>query len=74
LRTSDEELEKRNFKVARDVLASVWEDTIINEPVLDIQNNESSETMQVDEEAVSEDLLKTYPQQVQVQEKLIADR
>ncbi|CAG8822788.1 8162_t:CDS:2, partial [Racocetra persica] len=44
------------------------------EPVLDIQDNESSETMQVDEEVVLEDLLETYPQQVQVQEKLIADR
>ncbi|CAG8535804.1 31756_t:CDS:2, partial [Racocetra persica] len=122
LRTSDEELEKRNFKAAGDVLASVWEDTIINgyqwnqtdpseslfptttsdpteasnifpsigalkiyikkykkfnlskEPVLDIQDNKSSKIMQIDEEAVPEDLLETYPQQVQVQEKLIADR
>ncbi|CAG8449488.1 6300_t:CDS:2 [Dentiscutata heterogama] len=44
------------------------------EPVLDIQDYESSEPMQVDEEVVPEDLLKTYPQQVQVHEKLIVDR
>ncbi|CAG8550095.1 7005_t:CDS:2 [Dentiscutata heterogama] len=44
------------------------------EPVLDIQDYEGSETMQVDEEAVPEDLFETYPHQVQVQEKLIADR
>ncbi|CAG8469436.1 7293_t:CDS:2 [Dentiscutata erythropus] len=30
LKTSDEELEKYNFKVARDVLISVWENTIID--------------------------------------------
>ncbi|CAG8655556.1 17462_t:CDS:2, partial [Dentiscutata erythropus] len=30
LKTSDEKLEKRNFKVARDVLTLVWEDTIID--------------------------------------------
>ncbi|CAG8564033.1 7052_t:CDS:2 [Dentiscutata erythropus] len=43
------------------------------QPVLDIQDYESSETMQVDE-AVPEDLLEIYSQQMQVQEKLIADR
>ncbi|CAG8789947.1 20938_t:CDS:2, partial [Dentiscutata erythropus] len=42
------------------------------EPVLNIQDYESSETIQVDE-AVLEDLLETYSQQMQVLEKLIAD-
>ncbi|CAG8626380.1 10681_t:CDS:2 [Dentiscutata erythropus] len=44
LRTVDEELEKRNFKVARNVLTSVWEDTIIDGyPVLAKYVNPSEE-------------------------------
>ncbi|CAG8701212.1 5480_t:CDS:2, partial [Dentiscutata heterogama] len=87
--TSDKELEKYNFKAAGNVLTSVWENTIINnypvivkkykktnlskEPVLDI-DFKSGKTIQVDKKVVLEDLLETYPRQVQVQEELIADR
>ncbi|CAG8798840.1 27705_t:CDS:2, partial [Dentiscutata erythropus] len=37
-------------------------------------SNESSETMWVEEEAVPEDVLEAYNQQVQVQEELVADK
>ncbi|CAG8801521.1 14101_t:CDS:2, partial [Dentiscutata erythropus] len=37
-------------------------------------SNKSSETMWVEEEAVPEDVLETYNQQVQVQEELVADK
>ncbi|CAG8694869.1 3126_t:CDS:2 [Dentiscutata erythropus] len=143
-RTNNEELEKRNFKAAGDILTSIWENTIIDnypvlvkyidpsdelyspseksttwienhnqanspesvfpsttcgpanalwylQPALDSQefpvvyihnyqydeflvSNENSETMWVEEEMVPEDALKTYNQQVQVQEELIADK
>ncbi|CAG8846408.1 23185_t:CDS:2, partial [Gigaspora margarita] len=32
LKTTDDELEKHNFKVAGEILASVWENTVINDP------------------------------------------
>ncbi|CAG8816739.1 22673_t:CDS:2, partial [Dentiscutata erythropus] len=130
LKTNDEELEKRNFKAAADILTSIWEDTIIDNypvlvkyidppnehyspskktlknhtrkclrkesnlsveaalntqefPVVYVHNyhhgeflvsNESSKTIWVEEEAVPEDVLETYNQQVQVQEELVADK
>ncbi|CAG8605912.1 34232_t:CDS:2 [Racocetra persica] len=42
LRTNNEELEKRNFKAARDVLTSVWENTIIDSYLVLVKYIDSS--------------------------------
>ncbi|CAG8717623.1 18158_t:CDS:2, partial [Cetraspora pellucida] len=43
LRTNDKELEKRNFKAAGDVLASIWENTVIDNYLVLIKYVEPSE-------------------------------